>query len=318
MTDSTAISATSGTNNLSKYLTAGSKALADVAAKSITPERLIRIACAAATKNPKLAQCDPRSMLVALMECAATGLEPFTPSQHAYIIPYGKEAQFMAGYRGIVHLLLQSGTVESVHAHVVFEGDDFQVELGVSPTLKHVPKYTQNDRGKPVAVYAVAKFPGGGYQFDVMSYSDIEQTRKMSKSANSPAWANFWGEMAKKVVIKRLCKLLDSSPVVARAIAADNASETGFVDSTTIDLEMESVELPEMEAPVPARTQEVTDVELEAKKQKLKLRMQLIANIDQKTQGDLAERVNRAKTVRELESIESFILPFLKEGAKTA
>ena len=305
---------------LARYLQAGKKALSEVAAKSITPERMIRIATAAANKNPKLAQCEPKSLLVALMECAATGLEPFTSQQHAYIIPYGKEAQFMAGWRVLVHLLLQSGAVESVHSFVVFEGDEFEVVLGVSPTIKHVPKYTQIDRGKPVAVYAVAKFPGGGYQFDVMSYADIENTRKMSKSANSPAWVNFWAEMAKKCVIKRLCKMLDSSPVVAKAIAADNKTETGFGDDA-IDIDLLDVELPDepqAQHNIQSERTEYSEVDtsMEARKSKLRLRLQLIKDVDPKTIHDLQERVNRALTKNDLDAVEAFIIPLIKGGTK--
>ena len=46
-------------------------------------------------------------------------------------------------------------------------------------------------------------------QYDTMSVADLENTRKSSKAANSPAWKNFTGEMYKKTVLHRLCKHIE-------------------------------------------------------------------------------------------------------------
>ena len=45
---------------------------------------------------------------------------------------------------------------------------------------------------------------------DTMSKEDIEHTRQtFSKAANSKAWKESYGEMCKKTVLRRLCKLID-------------------------------------------------------------------------------------------------------------
>ena len=46
--------------------------------------------------------------------------------------------------------------------------------------------------------------------YDTMSVSEIEHTRtSYSKAANSKAWKQSPGEMYKKTVLRRLCKMID-------------------------------------------------------------------------------------------------------------
>lgn len=68
----------------------------------ITPERFTRMALTAISSNPKLAKCTPKSFMGALMNAAQLGLEPNTPLNQAYLIPYKNkkeiyEAQFQIG-----------------------------------------------------------------------------------------------------------------------------------------------------------------------------------------------------------------------------
>ena len=84
------------------------------------------------------------------------------------------------------------------------------------------------------AEYAVARLKDGGYQFEVMSRAEIEQVRKKSKAGSSGPWVEHWDEMAKKTVLRRLCKLLPSSIELARAVAMDEATDAGVAAHTDI------------------------------------------------------------------------------------
>ncbi|NKV63714.1 hypothetical protein GS924_06775 [Rhodococcus hoagii] len=98
-------------------------------------------------------------------------------------MPYGREVTFVPGYRGLVKLAWQSGQLESIAAHVVYEGDEFDYSYGLSPTLVHKPAL--RDRGDVLAAYAVATFKHGGNAFEIMSREDIEAIRKRSKASGS-------------------------------------------------------------------------------------------------------------------------------------
>lgn len=191
---------------IQKSMTQISKALPS----TITPERFARMATTAVTLNPDLGRCTPASFIGAMLTAAQLGLEPNTPLGQAYLIPYNnyktgqKEAQFQLGYRGMIELAHRSGEFKSIEAHVVYENDEFEYELGLEPKLRHKPAMA--NRGKPVWVYAVYKLQSGGYGFEVMSKADLDEHRKKYSKAKSSPWDSSWEGMAKKTVIKQALK----------------------------------------------------------------------------------------------------------------
>lgn len=199
---------------------------------AITPERFTRMATTAVTMNPDLGECTPSSFIGAMLQAAALGLEPNTPLGQAYLIPYNrkdrrtgkfyKEAQFQIGYRGMIELAHRSGEFQSIEAHVVYENDEFEYELGLDPKLKHKP--AMEGRGNPVWVYAIYKLKSGGYGFEVMSKHDIDEHRKKYSKAKSSPWDTAWEGMAKKTVIKQVLKYAPLKSEFVRAITDEDVT----------------------------------------------------------------------------------------------
>ena len=229
--------------------------------KHMDADRLARIAITVIKQTPKLGQCDPISLVGALMTCSQLGLEP-GPLGEAYLVPFGQQVTFIPGYRGLIKLAWQSGMLETISANVVYEHDQFDYELGLNADMTHKP--ARGDRGKATDVYAVAKFKSGGYVFDVMSVTDVEAIRKRSRSSGNGPWVTDWDAMAKKTVIKRLMKFLPLSPelrTVAMAAEMDGSTRSDFKGQ--LEDAPVTLELPE---PAPAGvdlgTGEVIDGEL--------------------------------------------------------
>src|SRR3990167_6708687 len=61
--------------------------IASALPKHLTADRMVRVACTAAQKTPKLLQCTPQSFLLAMLNLSAAGLEP--DGRRAHLIPYG-------------------------------------------------------------------------------------------------------------------------------------------------------------------------------------------------------------------------------------
>jgi len=200
-------------------------------AKTVDPDRLVRVALTAMSRNPSLLECSQASWVLALQEAGSLGLEPTGVLGHAYLVPrYNKntrsmEAQFQIGYRGLVELSRRSGRIQDVSAHVVRDGDDFVYALGIEPTLKHVP-LLDSDRDV-THVYAVAFFKDGFKKFDVMTTEQVEKVRKTSSAADRGPWVSHWEEMAKKTVVRRLSKELPLSATEQAVIAYDDEVEYG-------------------------------------------------------------------------------------------
>lgn len=124
-----------------------------------------------------------------------------------YLIPYGSTLQFMPSYKGMAKMVRKYSTrkVKDIYAKVVREGDEFEETIANgNPSINYKPRPFNN--GEIIGVFAVCLFEDGGLVYETMSKAEVESCRKMSRSKGSPAWASFWGEMAKKTVIRRLCK----------------------------------------------------------------------------------------------------------------
>ena len=195
----------------------------------LTPERFTRITLSALSTNSKLAETTPQSFLGAMMTAAQLGLEPNTPLGQAYLIPYRNhgvlECQFQLGYKGLIDLAYRSGEVSTIQAHVVYENDEFEYELGLEPKLRHVP--AKSDRGDPVFFYAVFRTKDGGYGFDVMSVDDVRaHAKKYSKAYSNGPWQTNFEEMAKKTVLKRVLKYAPLKTDFVRGLSADETIKT--------------------------------------------------------------------------------------------
>ena len=138
------------------------------------------------------------------------------------------------------HLL----SVRDLHTTFLTENGEVQAVNGVN--FKAVPF----NNAPVIGVFAVCQYKDGGMVYEVMSRDDVEQCRKSSKAKNSPAWSGFWSEMAKKTVLRRLCKNL-SIDMDAKAAAAFDAgleiSENANKDDLVIDGDMTEIETPEFE-----------------------------------------------------------------------
>jgi recombination protein RecT len=231
--------------------------IAKVLPSHMTVDRQIKIALVGAYKNPKLLLCTPASMLTALMNASELGLEPFTGLQQAYIIPYKNnktgqyEAKFEASYRGLLDICRRSGDILSIDAQCVYERDSFECQFGLNPILKHVPNFDGKDRGKIILAFAVARLKDGGFQSDIMTDYDLDKVRRSSKSPNDGPWVNWYPEMCRKSVLRRLIKYLPVSVNIAKAVSLDNNDtneEVYDVDNFNVDSMLEPEHIEESKA----------------------------------------------------------------------
>lgn len=202
--------------------------------RHLNADRMLRIAMTSIQRNPALLECDPISLVGAVIQSSQLGLEPDGVLGQAYLIPFRnnrkntREVQFQPGYRGLLLLARRSGEIGGVDARVVYERDHFKYSFGLNPVLEHVPSRDE-ERGNPTYVYAIVRLKDGAAQFDVMSAGEIQAHRKRySRAADESPWVTAWEEMAKKTVLKRVLKLSPASVELQRAIALDEHAEGGL------------------------------------------------------------------------------------------
>jgi phage RecT family recombinase len=189
--------------------------------------RIMRLALIATDREPRLLDCTPTSMIAAVLEAIAMGLDVNTPLEHASINAEMNastnqyEAGYQVHYKGLIVLAKRSGVVKSVHSRLVYAQEEFQVVEGTEHKITHIPiigNGTDTERGAIIAAYAVARIPDGSHAFEVMGIDDLEtHRRKYAIDPDSGAWERETGLMYRKTVLKRL---LYSLPVESEDFAS--------------------------------------------------------------------------------------------------
>lgn len=212
----------------------------------ISAEKFERVVLTAIALNPDLMGVDRKSLYLACNKAAQDGLLP--DGREGAIVGFGGKAVWMPMVGGLIKKMRQSGELSTLSANVVYENDQFSYVLGDDERVEHKPLLI-GDRGKPILAYAIAKLKDGGIQREVMTVGDIERARKTSRAPNSLMWKDFWGEGARKTVIKRLAKYLPLSADDRRTLDRD---ETEF-DAQKRDA-MLAKAAEQISAPAPAIT----------------------------------------------------------------
>lgn len=185
----------------------------------VSPEKFVRVVMTAINANPDLQKAERQSVLAAAMKCAQDGLLP--DGREAALVVYGNKASYLPMIAGVLTKVRRSGELETINAHVVHQKDAWLYTLGDDERIEHKP-YMEGDRGKPIAVYAIAKTKDGGIYREVMSVAEVEKVRAVSRAKNNGPWVQWWGEMARKTVLRRLSKRLPMSTDLVQLFQRDD------------------------------------------------------------------------------------------------
>lgn len=200
--------------------------------KHLNPDTMMRVALTCFRMNAKLAECQPASVFASVIQASQLGLRPGMLGE-CFLIPYKDQCTLQIGYQGMLELARRSGLVESIGAYLVHEKDDYEVQFGTEPGVKHIP-YIEGDAGEVKFGYAVAKLKGGGTHVEVMTLAEIKKIRDRSQNVQNAKkwdkktpWDTDFDEMARKTLIRRICKYLPKSNELATALNLNDAGDRG-------------------------------------------------------------------------------------------
>lgn len=179
-----------------------------------------------------LQKCTKESMRNAVVNIALTGASLNPALQQAFLIPRKGKCCLDFSYRGLCKIAVDSESVYDIDAVAVFEGDEFDYELGLNPWLKHKPKMHLEEKPQVVAAYAVAILHHNIKKFVVLDREKIERARKSAQY--DTVWKAHYDEMAKKTAVKLLYKLLPQTEKMSIAVKALNEHE-GLSQVTAAD-----------------------------------------------------------------------------------
>lgn len=193
-----------------------------------TREKILATMAEAAMRTPDIMDAYPPSvfqsaLLVCRLDLDASGHH----NGAAFVVRWNskerrQECSVQFGYGALTDLATRDGRIRSFTMGAAYASDAFHFELGTKPYISHTPNGDYGEKELPIWFYAIARFPDGGTEFEVMSLSQVEHIRDKfatsSKGYTSPAWRESFAEQGKKTVLRRLIKRLPVNPVLAEAI----------------------------------------------------------------------------------------------------
>lgn len=232
MTNTKALSKSAKANTIRNLLEKSKGQIAMALPKHLNADRIIRVAMTSIQRTPKLLECDPISLVGAIIQSSQLGLEPDGILGHAYLVPFRNtkmnrmEVQFIPGYKGLIDLARRSGQVVSIGSHVVYSNEKFELKFGFDETIQHEP-LPPSKRGERKGVYAVARLKDGSAHFEFLWAEEVEAIKNTSKAKNFGPWKTHEEEMWRKTAIRRLVKYLPVSVELAKAAAVDELADAG-------------------------------------------------------------------------------------------
>lgn len=174
-----------------------------------------------------------------IMKGAYLGLDFM--NKECYVITFGGKPQFMTDYKGEEKLAKKYSVtpIKDIYAKLVREDDEF--EEGVNKGQQYINfKPKPFNTGEILGAFAIVYYRDGSMAYEVMSKEEIEYIRdnfsKKSKRTGdfSDAWVKSFGEMAKKTVLRRLCKHIELDfDSLEQQKAWEETSEMEFGDNNS-------------------------------------------------------------------------------------
>lgn len=187
--------------------------------------------------NDLLQKATPESIYQAAAVAAILDLPLNNTLGFAYIVPYGKTAQFQLGYKGFWQLAMRSGQFENIGATEIYEGQIVKAD----PLEGYEFDFTVKTSDKIIGYASSFRLLSG---FKKTLYMSIEELRKhagkysQTYKKNTGKWVEDFHAMCLKTVIKLiLSRYAPLSVEMQKAVIFDQ--------STIIDAEKGEVQYPD-------------------------------------------------------------------------
>lgn len=239
------------------------------AATFMRPDTVIRLARTMLIDTPDLLKCDPVTILGAVIQSAAIGLELDKHTGAAYLVPFWNtkrkvsEAQLIIGYRGYLRLARRSEEVTNIEGRQVRRSDEFSFQYGTNPGIKHIPsdrafQGDEDSEDQYVAFYVCADIlKSTRPQFDVLYKWQVDRIRA---GRDTPAWRGHYGEMGMKTVMRRIAKWLPVSVEMQKAVTIDEMAALGMGQRLSSIVDRSMLKSGSMALPAPETDDEAGEV----------------------------------------------------------
>lgn len=204
--------------------------------KGVEARQLVRDAMTLVMQTPALLSVDRWTFQGGLMTCAQLGLRPGVLGQ-AWLLPFKRKAQFVAGYKGLTTLAHRSGQIAGITNEIIRARDVWDVEHGTDQRIIHKPGRGRPEDPaalEPVAYYAIVRTINGGRHTFLMERWQVEEHRDrfaLQREWNESTgrrdgpikgpWVEHFDAMALKTVLKYALRTAPLTLELQQAVRAD-------------------------------------------------------------------------------------------------
>lgn len=183
--------------------------------------------------NSMLQNAEPASIFNAACVAATLDLPINNSLGFAYIIPFGKQAQFQLGYKGFIQLAQRSGQFQTISAAPIYEGQLVEQD----PLRGFRFDFSVEKKGAPIGYAAFFKLLNGFEKTLYMSTEELKQHGlKFSQTYKKGfgLWKDDFESMALKTVLKLL--LSKFAPLSVEMQTATIVDQSIVNDADTLDI----------------------------------------------------------------------------------
>jgi recombination protein RecT len=183
--------------------------------------------------NQMLQNADPASIFNAACVAATLDLPINNSLGFAYIIPFGKSAQFQLGYKGFIQLAQRSGQFQTISAAPLYAGQLVEQD----PLRGFRFDFSVEKKGEPIGYAAFFKLLNGFEKTLFMTSAELKQHGlKFSQTYKKGfgLWKDDFENMALKTVLKLL--LSKFAPLSVEMQTATIVDQSVVNDAETLDI----------------------------------------------------------------------------------
>lgn len=183
--------------------------------------------------NNMLQNADPASIFNAACVAATLDLPLNNNLGFAYIVPYGKSAQFQMGYKGFIQLAQRSGQFQTISAAPIYAGQLIEQD----PLRGFRFDFNIEKSGDPIGYAAFFRLTNGFEKTFYMTTEELKQHGlKFSQTYKKGfgLWKDDFEAMAQKTVLKLL--LSKFAPLSVEMQTATIVDQSVIKNSDTLDV----------------------------------------------------------------------------------
>lgn len=173
---------------------------------------------------PNLKECDTYSLI---RYCYTIARYNFSRDDAVYPVPYdikgvGTVVQAQMGYQGLRELAMRTGKYHKIDCVEVKECDSVTTNDEGEPVVTFDKDYVKRMNAKTIGYYAYAIYKNNKFVKRLFWTKEMcEKHGHLYSRYYGGMWTKHFDKMAKKTLLKQLCKDLDSSPELQNAIKDD-------------------------------------------------------------------------------------------------